>query len=264
MRTRFLIIAFILLYYGCSSFSQEINTNPVLKILTFNIYHGETMNHDFDLDKIAKVIIDSEADLVALQEVDFKTNRAKKYDLVTELAQRCQMQGIFAKAMDYDGGEYGEGVLSKLSFYATHNHALPYTPGNEPRAALETLLILASGDTISFTGTHFDHLENDIDRVQQAKHINQIYADTPYPSILAGDLNDIPNSEAIQILRSYWYPSYDSENPKATYPSVQAIRKIDYIMFYPEHKWRVIESKTICDEIASDHCAYLVSLELLK
>ena len=98
------------------SFSQPQGESTIIKILTFNIYHGETMNHDFDLDRIAKVIKESGADLVALQEVDFKTNRAKGCDLVTELAWRCQMQGLFGKAMDYDGGEYGEGIYPNTVF----------------------------------------------------------------------------------------------------------------------------------------------------
>lgn len=251
-----------LLILSSSLFSQK-KKNPVLKVLSFNIYHGETMNHDFDLDRIAQVIIDTDADIVALQEVDYKTNRAKGYDLVTELAWRCKMQGIFAKAMDYDGGEYGEGLLSKFSFYQTKNHALPYSLGNEPRAALEAILILPSGDTISFTATHLDHLENPHDRILQSQEINLLYQEAIYPSILAGDLNDIPDSEAIEILENIWTSSHQSDQMKLTYPSNHPELKIDYIMYYPKQKWKVIETKTICDSIASDHCAYLVSLELI-
>jgi len=51
--------------------------NPVVRILTINILHGATTQGDFDLDKIAAVIQQTNPDLVALQEVDFKTNRAK-------------------------------------------------------------------------------------------------------------------------------------------------------------------------------------------
>ena len=40
-------------------------------------------NGDFDLDAIAEVIKKTDPDLAALQEVDYKTNRAKNYDLVT-------------------------------------------------------------------------------------------------------------------------------------------------------------------------------------
>lgn len=236
----------------------------IIKVLTFNILHGATMNNDFDLDKIAQVIIDSDADLVALQEVDFKTNRAQKYDLVTELAYRCQMQGVFGKAMDYDGGEYGEGLLSKFSFHQTINHALPHLKNSEPRAALEAIIILPSGDTISFIATHLDHLKKETDRLMQTQEINRIFSDPKYPSILAGDLNATPNSKSINTLENIWTASYHSTKTLATYPANLAKEKIDYIMYQPAHQWSVLKSETICDTVASDHCAYFVSLELHK
>jgi len=46
-------------------------------------------------------------------------------------------------------------------------------------------------------------------------------------------------------------------------PSVNPSKKIDYAMFYPKNRWRVIETKVIQDTIASDHCAYLVTLDLI-
>ena len=78
----FLFCGFLFIQVQAQEGKEKDN---IIRVLTFNIYHGETMNGDFDLDKIAKVIIDAQPDFVALQEVDFKTNRAKKYDLVTEL-----------------------------------------------------------------------------------------------------------------------------------------------------------------------------------
>ena len=39
--------------------------------------------------------------------------------------------------------------------------------------------------------------------------------------------------------------------------------KIDYVMYSPKNQWRLIDRKVICDTYASDHCAYLVTLELL-
>ena len=138
-----------------------------VKILTFNILHGATTNNNFDLDAIARVINEADADLVALQEVDFRTKRAKDYDLVTELAWRTKMQGIFGRAMYYDGGEYGEGILSRHTLLSSRNVALPFSEGNEPRAALEVTVILPAGDTISFIGTHLDHLKDPTDRIQQ-------------------------------------------------------------------------------------------------
>ncbi len=240
-----------------------IDSSKIVKVLSFNILHGATTKGDFNLDAIAKVIIDADPDFVALQEVDFKTNRAKKYDLVTELGWRVKMAPIFAKAMDYDSGEYGEGVLSKYTFIQTRNVALPYTPGNEPRAAIEVITVLASGDTIAFVGTHLDHLKDEKDRVAQAKKINEVFSLNTYPTILAGDLNAKPESRPINILEEVWSTSYDKKKPKPTFPSDNPQVKIDYVMLYPKNKWKILETKVIQDSVASDHCAYLVTIELL-
>lgn len=241
----------------------EIDSNRFIKVLSFNILHGATTKGDFNLDVIAKVIKDANPDFVAMQEVDFKTNRAKKFDLVTELGWRTKMAPLFGKAMNFDGGEYGEGILSKHSLLQSRNVMLPYSSGNEPRAALEITTVLPSNDTIAIIGTHLDHLKDDTDRIQQAKKINTVFSQNKYPSILVGDLNDIPGSTAINILEEIWSSSYNKKDPKPTFPSIDPSIKIDYVMFYPKNRWRVIKTEIIRDSIASDHCAYLVTLELL-
>lgn len=244
--------------------SQPVpDSSRLVRVLTFNILHGATTKGDFDLDVIAKVIKDTAPDLVALQEVDFLTNRARGYDLATELGWRTKMAPLFGRAMPYDGGEYGEGVLSKYSFIRTRNLALPHSPGNEPRAALEVTTVLPSGDTIAFVGTHLDHLRDETDRVAQARAINEAFAGNRYPTILAGDLNAVPGSTPIDILEIQWMGAYDKQAPASTFPSDDPRRKIDYIMFRPADQWRVVETRVIPDAIASDHCAYLVTLELL-
>ena len=199
------LILILTLAIGHFSKAQEVNdSSKIVKVLSFNILHGATTRHDFNLDLIAQVIIDANPDFVAMQEVDFKTDRAKNYDLVTELGWRAKLVPLFARAMPYDGGEYGEGVLSRYSFLTTRNVALPYSPGNEPRAALEITTVLPSGDTISFIGTHLDHLMDETDKVAQAKEINQVFSENKYPTIIAGDLNDVPGSTTINILEEFW------------------------------------------------------------
>lgn len=264
MHNKIIFFLFFSLFYGVVSAQKNDEKKVTVKVLSFNILHGKTTNGSFDLDIIANVIKKSDADFVSLQEVDFKTNRAKKYDLPTELGVRTKMASLFGRAMYYDGGEYGEGILSKYSFLSSRNVALPYSEGNEPRAALEITTVLKSGDTISFIGTHLDHLKEDTDRVLQAKAINKAFSTNKYPTILSGDLNDTPNSKAINILESFWKASYTKENPLLTFPSEAPIKKIDYVLFSPRKSWKVISKETICDTIASDHCAYLVTLELQK
>jgi len=35
-------------------------------------------------------------------------------------------------------------------------------------------------------------------------------------------------------------------------------------MLYPKTKWKVLKTEVIQDSIASDHCAYLVTIELIE
>jgi endonuclease/exonuclease/phosphatase family metal-dependent hydrolase len=244
--------------------AQDRNDEGItIRVLTFNILHGATTKGDFDLDKLASVIKNANPDFVALQEVDFKTNRAKKYDLVTELGWRTKMAPLFGIAMPFDGGGYGEGILTKNPILASRNVALPHSPGNEPRSALEVIVELDSGDTICFVGTHLEHQENSTDRIDQVQKLNKVFTNGKYPTILAGDLNATPESEPISLLKQYWTDSFGYKS-EPTYSSDNPRIKIDYILFLPKEKWEVIENRIICDEVASDHCAVLSILRLAK
>lgn len=240
----------------------QLDSSKVVKVLSFNILHGRTTKGDFNLDVLANLINKYNPDLVAMQEVDFKANRSKRYDLATEIGWRTHMVPLFGKAMDFDGGEYGEAVLSRYSILNSRVVALPGLPKQEPRAALEVVTVLPSGDTIAFVGTHLAH-EGEEGRVIQVEKINEVFSKNEHPTILVGDLNARPESKPIRILKQHWTTSYGTEDPAPTYPSDKPRVKIDYVMFSPGERWKVLERTVIQDTIASDHCAYLVSLQLL-
>jgi len=228
---------------GCTD--VKIESPARVAVLTYNIYHGEDANGGSNLDAIARIIKSLEPDLVALQEVDNKTARAKGLDLTAELSRRTGMHGVFGKAMDYDGGGYGEAVLSRYPVIETKNNPLPHSAKAEPRAALEIHIELPGGMKMAFAGTHLDH-QRDYD----------------LPIVLAGDLNAAPGSDPINLLSRQWsYAAQD--NPQPTFPSVKPVRKIDYIMYKPKSRWKVVEVRVIDEKVASDHCPVFVVLELL-
>jgi endonuclease/exonuclease/phosphatase family metal-dependent hydrolase len=257
------IFLFLLLFCTAGNSQEAGEGKMVISVLTYNILHGATTNRDNNLDVVAKVINELKPDIIALQEVDFRTNRVENRDINTELALKTGMSSIFAKAMDFDGGEYGQSLFYRGTFLETGKIALPGAPGKEPRIAVAANMVLGSRDTIRIIGTHLDHVENSPDRLAQAKRINSLLKNDKFPTLLAGDLNDIPGSETINIFEERWTSTYDKAAPEFTFPSHAPERKIDYIMFSPENRWKVLEKKVVCDDLASDHCAYLVVLELL-
>lgn len=241
---------------------SQLDSTKIVKVLSFNILHGRTTKGDFNLDVLANLIKKYDPDLVAMQEVDFKANRSRRYDLATEIGWRTHMVPLFGKAMDFDGGQYGEAVLSRYSILTSRVVALPNLPKQEPRAALEVVTVIPSGDTIAFVGTHLAH-EGEAGRILQVEKVNEAFSRNKYPTILVGDLNARPESEPIRILKQHWTTSYGDEEPAPTYPSDKPRIKIDYVMFSPGGQWQVLDRTVIQDTVASDHCAYLVTLQLL-
>lgn len=258
-----LILFFILLTSSGNAQNDSEENRTLIRVLSYNILHGATTNRDNDLDVVARAILKADPDIAALQELDYRTNRANRLDVTTEIAKRTNMVSIFAKAVNWDDGEYGQSLLSKYPFLKTGKVDLPTHKGNEPRIAIESLLILPAGDTIRFVGTHLDHQKDSSERIEQVEALNKIFLDEKIPTILAGDLNDIPGSETIKHLEALWGSSYDITDPVPTFPSHAPEKKIDYVMFYPKDRWKVVESEVLCDKVASDHCAVLVVLELL-
>lgn len=259
-----IIMAFLLTVLPEGKAQLIVDSKHVVRVMSFNILHGATTKGNFDLDYLSRMIMKYNPDLVALQEVDFHTNRIKKLDLAKELENRTGMASVFGKAMDYDDGEYGEAILSKYGIINTRNVPLPYSGENEPRTLLEVMVILPSGDTILFSGTHLDNLEEGIDRLAQAKKLNEVYANPLYPVILAGDFNCGPGSIPFQLLEDGWFVASGAGITLPTYPSEHPETAIDHVMCRPREAFRVINREVACDLIASDHCAVIVSLELIK
>ena len=237
--------------------NHKLNVTGELKILTFNIFHGEIyrpgegQSAKNNLGIVSEIINTLKPDLVALQEVDCRTNRSSGVDLLTELALSTQMYSLYGRAMKYDGGEYGLGILSRYSFSSSNVRPLFSPSGSEPRIALESFLVLETGDTIRFVCTHLDHSRDSSIRNNQAKDLIRYFGNDDKPTILAGDLNARPESKTITLLKSRWTDSWQNMDSGNTFTGFE--RRIDYIMYTPDPVWKLVESRVIDGRNASDH-----------
>jgi endonuclease/exonuclease/phosphatase family metal-dependent hydrolase len=238
-------------------------TQPVtLQVLSYNIHHGEGLDGRLDLERIGAIIRGAQPDLVALQEVDQNLPRTDKVDQSAELARLTGMHVAFGGNYQFDGGDYGNAVLSRRPIRRRQNHRLPMPTPGEPRGLLEVEVELDGGEPLVFLAAHLDHRPLDRSRRESAEAINELAAATPNRlSILAGDLNAVPESEVLKILRSQWHsPEGDS---LLTSPAKSPRRQIDYVLLRPASRWRVVDVKVLDEPIASDHRPLLVKLELL-
>jgi endonuclease/exonuclease/phosphatase family metal-dependent hydrolase len=230
-----------------------------VRVLTYNIHHGEGMDGEFDLARLADIIIAARADYVVLQEVDDATHRSNHVHQATELGQLTGMRTFFGSAMDYDDGRYGEALLYGQNPVVVRNYALPHEPQHEPRAAVEGIVRKAGVPIFRIVGTHLDHTRNSKSRADQARQLSALFGRDDLPTILAGDLNATPDSGPMTTL----FASFEASALELpTIPSAAPERKIDYVLFRPADQWRVISTEVLDEPIASDHCPLLVELEL--
>jgi endonuclease/exonuclease/phosphatase family metal-dependent hydrolase len=224
---------------------------PVLRVLTYNIHHGEGMDGKFDYERLARIIRSVTPDVVALQEVDKKTERADGIDQAAHLAALTGMEYAYGRAMYYSGGEYGEAILSRFPLSEPKGHPLPFTAGKEPRGMLVATVHPDNGIPVFlFANTHLCHISEEL-RTDQATHINALLPrDGTLPVILTGDLNARKGSATMDtLLQERWIDA------------TKAISKIDYILLRPQDPWTIIEIKNIDEKVASDHLPVLAVLQ---
>jgi len=235
-----------------------------LRVLSYNIHHGEGTDGKLDLERIARVIAAAEPDVVALQEVDKKTNRTGGVDQPAELARLTKLQFAFGPNIRFGGGEYGNATLSKFEITRSENHRLPSIDQGEQRGVLEVELKLPGEiPALLFFNTHLDARGPDEERIASAHAINKLLKPrADRLAILAGDLNAVAESETLKLLTAEWSKSSGDTLP--TIPSVRPRRQIDFILFRPASAWRGVECRVLEEAVASDHRPILAVLEAVS
>ena len=235
--------------------------NDTIRVMTFNLHAG----HDASLQQIGLLIKQYQPDFVALQEVDQNTRRSNcphqnNRDFITELAYFSGMQGLFGPTIEFSGGHYGIGLLTRHQFVDVHNIKLPHPVDRmEQRGLLEGTFILADGDTVMFACTHLEAFDS-VSRAAQVPFILDHFTDSAHPVILAGDLNASPDDPVIGLLTNQWL---DSTSGDFTFSVKDPREKIDYILARPKQEWRTIDSQVIPVEL-SDHYPVIATLVLTR
>ncbi len=152
-----------------------------MKIATYNVHNTDGAK---SLSGIANEIKATGASFVGLQELDVGVGRSMKKNTLAELNKICRYPStIFAKTIDYDGGDYGIGAMFVYPLVSMQKFLLP--SGNEQRILIRLELETEKG-IIPFFNTHFS-LEDDV-RVQQFEFLSSIL-EKENTFILTGDFN---------------------------------------------------------------------------
>ncbi len=266
-KIKYLIIpAAIILFSSCVSNSHIAgnnkndrmgSNNTALTVMTYNVHHcnppSKAKEGVIDIDAIVKVIQAQNPDLVALQEIDDRTERSgKDINEAEVIAKKLKMYYYFGKAIDYAGGGYGTAILSKYPISEEERYFLPKQANEamEQRILITVRIKLPGEKYLRFGCTHLD-AGNAKNRELQAIAINHVAKNDSLPFILGGDFNDVIGSKTIQTLDEVFLRSCDVCEP--TIPQDKPKSTIDFILFDKKHPFGISSYKVIAETYASDH-----------
>ncbi|MDP9958843.1 endonuclease/exonuclease/phosphatase family protein [Chryseobacterium lathyri] len=168
--------------------TENLKSIRDIKVLTFNVKYG-----DFGWDKVKKYIIDQNADIILIQEKD--TNRAIQRDMIkypsvilkTKHKILRQEQLIEDKARGssfYADVDINGKIVRVVTVYL------------EPFRLHKSMFKFDGFATVKGKVTNFiSHMTPTFKAHEdQIKKIRKVIDFSPYPVILAGDFNSVPNS----------------------------------------------------------------------
>ena len=255
------VLVIVLGLPGCTPMQEtraETGQNRTVRVLAYNIRHGEGMDRELDLERVAVVIRAARPDIVTLQEVDRNVSRTGQIDQAALLGDLTRMEHAFGRFMEYQGGEYGMAVLSRWPIVESVNHELP--PGTEPRSTLAVRIRLpGEAGEVVVAGIHLYRTETE--RLSQAREIVDIFEREPTPVILAGDFNSQPADQVMDLIGHHWAVP-GKARPTLTFPADRPEREIDFIGYRPEDRFEVLEYRVVDERVASDHRPVLMVLRV--
>lgn len=246
-------------------------SDGTLRVMTYNIHHGEGADGQIDLQRLADVIAYSGADIIGLQEVDVRTRRSMGVDQIAVLAQLLRMESAFGSNLPYQGGNYGNGLLSRYPIQSSNNVSL-YWAGGEPRGMLRAE-VDAEGSPLTVFVTHLSLTAGENER--QRQQIAGLLRKTDGHFVLLGDMNVDWEYDTAPLFddaaNDAWLQAIDMSDESSplrrlttlgsTFSSSRPTRRIDYIFLSDDLTVTGEGAVFTLESLASDHLPVVAEIE---
>lgn len=222
--------------------------------MSYNVKNCIGMDGATNYARVAGVIDEVNPEVVAIQELDSATGRSKNLYVLGELAKLTGMHATYAPAINYDGGKYGIGILSKEEPIRVSRHPLP---GREEAR----MLLVAEFKDYVYCCMHLSLTEED--RMASLPIIREATSGFDKPLFIAGDWNATPDSPFIQAIQKDF--KLLSTPDFYTFPSDEPVETLDYIAIRKDTP-QLSEFFTYVPEasIESDHRPVVVQVKKEK
>ncbi|MBB3660884.1 endonuclease/exonuclease/phosphatase family metal-dependent hydrolase [Rhizobium sp. BK650] len=202
-----------------------------IRLLTYNVHSCIGTDGKLDPGRIANVIAEADADIIALQEVDVGRRRTGGVDQARMIASLLKMEAHFHPVLSVAEEQYGDAIITALPTGAVKAGPLPSI--GEKRGALSVEIMIGERKLLVIN-THLGLRGRE--RIQQMTTLLSsgwlgVAADEPVSAILCGDFNAVPASATYRLAtRSLKDAQLTGKAaPKATFPSRLPLMRLDHI-----------------------------------
>ncbi len=236
-----------------------------IRIATYNIHKCVGIDRKFSPERIAEVLREIDADVVALQEVLCHTSAPKREHQAEFLAEELGMDFFLGENRRIKGGLYGNAVLSRLMVKHSENFDISIHK-YEPRGCLLTEIALTEHQTLQFfnvhLGTSFFERRRQVHKLLAA-HLLE-HTKFTGKRIVAGDFNEWTRGLTTRLFKAN-FQAVDAKKHLGhtrTFPGFLPLLHLDHIYF--DKKFRLAEAflhKSRTALVASDHLPIVAEFE---
>lgn len=228
-----------------------------LRLASYNIHIGVGMDGRFHPERVARVIREMGADVIALQEVQLG---AGTYDMLAHLQRDTGYAALAGPTLVHPThGHYGNALLSRFPIVG-HRKLDLSVERCEPRGALDATVDCGDGTTLRVIATHLG-LGLTERRDQIRRLLREVATDDHRgPTALLGDLNEW----FLWGRPLRWLHAHFGRPPApATFPARRPVLALDRAWVKPRGCLTGIQPhRSSLARLASDHLPLIATLDL--
>ena len=239
-----------------------------IRVATYNTHKCRGMDGRIRPARVAEVLQELDADIVALQEIVSHTGTRKEQNQAHYLADSVGLLFRMGETRKLRGAAYGNVVLSRFPIREVHVYDLTASR-REPRGCIRCDLEIAPGKLVHVFNVHLG--TGYLERRKQARLLMSrdvlLSPELRYPRLVLGDFNEWTRGLVSRVLLEE-FESVDIMlhlKRKRTYPGVLPLMHLDHMYFDRElflEKFSLHRSSMAL--MASDHLPLVAEFQVGK